>query len=66
MSLQDHIMQIYHNISRKTQFMKISRFLKYSVYSHLRTLYALPVNGKSIGSLEPEIWTFKVFITRPL
>ena len=49
MSLQDHRMQVYHNISRKTKFMKNFKFLKYSVYRHLIMQYILPVNGKSIG-----------------
>ena len=61
MSLQDHRMQIYHNISCKTKFMKNFKFLKYSVDRHLLTQYTPPVNGKSIGLLEPEIWTFKSF-----
>ena len=65
MSLQDHRMLIYQNISRKTKFMKKKfKFLKYSVYRHLLVWYIPPVNGKSTRSLEPEIWTFKVFIAR--
>ena len=48
MSLQDHRMQINPNISRKTKFMKIFKFLKYSVYRYLMTQYATPANGKSI------------------
>ena len=59
MSLQDHRMQICHNISRSIKFMKVFKFLKYLVCGHLMTQWTLPVNGKSIESLEPEIWTFK-------
>ena len=55
MSLQDHKMQMYLNIPRKIKFMKIFKFLKYSVYEHLMTQYTPPVNDKSIKSLEPEI-----------
>ena len=39
MSLQDHRVQIYHNISRKTKFMKNLKFLKYSVYRNLIICY---------------------------
>ena len=66
MPLQDPRMRIYLNILRKNIFMKIFKFLKYSVYGHLMTQYTPPVNRKSIGSLEPVIRTFKAFITRPL
>ena len=52
MSLQDHRMKIYPNISEKNKFMNIFKFLKYAVYRHLRTCYTPPVNGKSIGELE--------------
>ena len=61
MSLQDHIVQIYLNISRKTKFIKTLKFLKYSVYRHLIICYTPPVNWKSIRQLEVEIWTFKVY-----
>ena len=54
-SLQDHRMQMYLNISRKTKFMKNFKFLKYSVYRHLMTHYTLPTNRKSIGSLKAKI-----------
>ena len=42
MSLQDHRMQIYHNILRKTKFMKNVKFHKYSVYRHPITCYTPP------------------------
>ena len=48
MSLQDHRMQMYHNISRKTKAMKNFKFLKYLVYGHPMTWKTPPVNEKSI------------------
>ena len=62
MSLQDHRMLICQNISRKSKFMKIFKFLKYSIYSHLLAWYTPPVNGKLIRSLEQKISTFKVLL----
>ena len=60
MSLQDHGMQIYPNISRKTKFMKNFKFLKYSVYRPLMTCFTPLIKGKSIRYLEPEKQMYKV------
>ena len=52
MSLQDHIVLIYLNISRKTKFIKTLKFL---VYGHLIICYTPPVNERSSRQLKVKI-----------